>query len=72
MKESDERMHELVKRAMGAMPDRELGRDLWPRMQERLQRPAVRVPWWDWALAAAIILCLILFPEAIPAVLYQL
>jgi hypothetical protein len=29
------------------------------------------MPWWDWALAAAILLCCILFPAAIPAVLYQ-
>jgi len=41
------------------------------RMQARLDRPAIRLPWWDWALAAAIILGFILFPAAIPAVLYQ-
>jgi hypothetical protein len=72
MNERDEALKELVKRAAGSPADRELKRDLWPEMRQRLERPAVRVPWWDWALAAALLLCLLLFPEIIPGVLYQL
>ena len=72
MNEQDEALKELLKRAAGGPADRELRRDLWPEMLRRLERPPVRVPWWDWALAAALLLCLVLFPEIIPAVLYQL
>ena len=72
MNESDERMRKLLREAMGPVADPELKRDLWPRMQARLDDRPVHVPWWDWALAAAVVLCLLLFPAAIPAVLYQL
>jgi hypothetical protein len=72
MNERDEALKELLKRAAGGPADRELKRDLWPEMLRRLERPPVRVPWWDWALAAALLLCLLLFPETIPAVLYLL
>ena len=72
MNERDGALKELVKRAAGGPADRELKRDLWPEMLRRLERPPVRIPWWDWALAAALLLCLLLFPETIPAVLYQL
>jgi len=50
----------------------ELERDLWPRMLRRLDAEPHRVPWFDWALAAAVAAALLLFPGAIPALLYQL
>ena len=72
MNERDEALKDLLKRAVGGPADRELKRDLWPEMFRRLDRPPIRVPWWDWALAAALLLCLLLFPETIPVLLYQL
>jgi hypothetical protein len=72
MNERDEALKELLKRAAGGPADRELKRDLWPELLRRLERPPVRVPWWDWVLAAALLLCLLLFPETILAVLYLL
>ncbi len=72
MKEREEPVKELLKRAAGGPVDRELTRDLWPDMLRRLERPPVRVPWWDWVLAAALLMSLLLFPETIPVVLYQL
>jgi len=72
MNERPESLKELLKRAAGGPADRELKRDLWPEMLRRLERPPVRVPWWDWALAAVLLLCLLLFPETIVAVLYLL
>jgi len=72
MNERDEALKELLKRAAGVPADRELKRDLWPAMLRQLERPPLRVPWWDWAMAAALLLCLLLFPETIPALLYQL
>ena len=50
----------------------ELRRDLWPDMLCRLQRPQVRVPWFDWALLATAGAAAIFFPALIPALLYHL
>lgn len=50
----------------------ELQRDLWPEMLRRLHAQPLRVPWFDWALAAALATALLFFPGAIPALLYQL
>ncbi len=72
MKERDEAVKELLKRAAGGAADRELKRDLWPEMLRRLERPPVRLPWWDWVLAGALVASLLLLPETIPLVLYQL
>jgi len=70
-KQEQRRVADLLKRSFAPV-NRDLGRDLWPEMLRRLERPPVHVPWWDWALAGALLLCLLLFPEMIPAVLYQL
>jgi hypothetical protein len=70
--ERDEALKALLKSAIGGPAGRQLTRDLWPEMLQRLDRPSIRVPWWDWALAAALLLCLLLYPEAIPTVLCQL
>jgi hypothetical protein len=50
----------------------ELRRDLWPDMLRRLERPQLRVPWFDWALLAVSGAVLFFFPELIPALLFQL
>jgi hypothetical protein len=50
----------------------ELHRDLWPEMLCRLERPQVRVPWFDWALLATAGAAAIFFPALIPALLYHL
>jgi hypothetical protein len=50
----------------------ELRRDLWPDMLRRLERPRVRVPWFDWALLATASAVAIFFPALIPALLYHL
>jgi hypothetical protein len=55
------------------MNDTELHRDLWPQMLQRLeQQHSIRVPWFDWALAAIAAATVILFPGVIPALLYHL
>ncbi len=51
----------------------ELQRDLWPAMLRRMDddaRPAV--PWFDWALLAAVAAWLAFFPGAIPVLFYHL
>ena len=72
-------VEQLLRRALppiGEAP--EPAHDLWPKMLRRVQaeaaaRPAkMRVPWFDWALAAALIALLAFFPGWIPVLLYYL
>jgi hypothetical protein len=72
-----ERMEAILKKSVlplrtKAAESAELRRDLWPDMLQRLLEPAVRVPWLDWALLAAVVVWLALFPAAIPVLLYHL
>jgi hypothetical protein len=81
MKEQDqERIEQLLKATMPRITGEvsaEPQRDLWPAMLKRLEaRPAAvpwfGVPWFDWALLAAVAALLIFFPGAIPVILYHL
>ncbi len=62
----------ILKEALPAVHDSELRRDLWPAMLRRLDERPVHVPWWDWALLAALAGALCFLPGIIPALLYQL
>jgi hypothetical protein len=67
----DVKLKEFVKR--GAAPaDGELRRDLWPEMLRRMEQSEGRVPWFDWALLALAGAGLLLAPQIIPMLLYQL
>ena len=68
----EQKLREFLKRA--AKPaDGELRRNLWPAMLRRMERSEVRrVPWLDWALAAAVAASLLLAPRMIPVLLYHL
>ena len=70
----DQELQRLLRREFPPVDATELQRDLWPRMLRRLetQPQPRRVPWFDWALVAAVAALLLLFPSAIPALLYQL
>lgn len=73
LQHEDERaLQALLKREFPPLQNAELQRDLWPQMLRRLEAQPFRVPWFDWALAAAVAAALLLFPNAIPALLYQL
>jgi hypothetical protein len=71
-----ERIAQLLKKSLpptSSGADAELQRDLWPAMLKRLEaHPAAAVPWFDWALLAAVAALLVLFPGAIPVLLYHL
>jgi hypothetical protein len=70
---NDEELRELLKESIAPAKDTELQRDLWPEMLKRLdQQQPVRIPWFDWALAALLSGALLLFPGLIPALLYHL
>ena len=73
LKHKDEsELRTLLQREFPPLLSTELPRDLWPQMLLRLDAQPLRVPWFDWALAAAVAAMLLLFPNAIPALLYQL
>jgi hypothetical protein len=69
---NDKDIQALLKQAIAPFRDTQLRRDLWPEMLKKLDEQPVRVPWFDWALAALLSAALLLFPGAIPALLYHL
>ena len=75
--ENNKEMKKLLRQAIAIAPapDTELRRDLWPQMLRKLEEqpaPVVRVPWFDWALAAILSAVLVFFPGSILALLYHL
>jgi hypothetical protein len=81
MTEHDEnRIKELLKQALPPVaPNAEPARDLWPAVLRRLdaERAQVRalpqkLPWFDWALIAGLIVFAVAFPATIPVFLYYL
>ncbi len=69
---NDDRVKELLGRAMGRVDDVELKRNLWPDMRRRLDERTMRVSAFDWALIAAVIVWAVLFPQGAIALLYHL
>ena len=70
--ENNKEIKELLQQTLAPLKDPELGRDLWPQMLRKFDEQPSRVPWFDWALAAVLSAALLLFPGAIPALLYHL
>jgi hypothetical protein len=70
--ENNKEIAALLKAAIPPITDSELRRDLWPQMLLKLAEEPSRVPWFDWALAGILSIILLLFPGAIPALLYHL
>jgi hypothetical protein len=70
--ENNKEIKELLQQAIAPVKNTELRRDLWPQMLVRLDQQSIRVPWFDWALAAILSAILAFFPGAIPALLYHL
>jgi hypothetical protein len=54
--------------------DVELQRDLWPAMLRRLERRErnAPIPWYDWALASALVVTLVFFPSLFLVFAYHL
>jgi hypothetical protein len=74
MEREQERIQQLLKQTLQPMAGQagELRRDLWPGMLKRLEARPAKVPWFDWALLAALVMWLALSPRAIPLLLYYL
>jgi hypothetical protein len=76
MNEHDQkRIEQLLKQSLppaSSQVGAQLRRDLWPTMLQRLEVRPSAVPWFDWALLAAVVSWLAFFPGAIPVLLYHL
>jgi len=70
--QNEKELKELLKQSIAPFTNTDLRRDLWPQMLQRLSHQPIRVPWFDWALAAILAALLLLFPGTIPALLYHL
>ncbi len=69
---NDEKIREILRKAIAPVANRELKRDLWPQMLRRLEKRPAQVPWFDWALVALLAIWFFFLPEAIPILLYHL
>jgi hypothetical protein len=75
MENEQERMQELLRKTMRPVAGQagaELRHDLWPGLLRRLEERPAKVPWFDWALLAAVAVWLVFSPGAIPLLLYYL
>ncbi len=70
--ENEKQLQALLKQTLAPVKNTELQRDLWPQMLRRLDAQPLRVPWFDWALAALTAAALLFFPGTIPALFYHL
>jgi len=68
----DDKLRALLRAALPPVGDAEPSRDLWPQMLGRLDQRAPRVSWPDLVLAALALIWLLIFPEVLPGLLYQL
>jgi hypothetical protein len=72
MNEHDERqIREALRRSFPPV-DTELRRDLWPDVLRKLDTQSPRVPWYDWALIAAMAALLLYFPQLVLVFAYHL
>ena len=67
----DKEIQEWLKRAFPAV-DQELQRDLWPAILGRLEAPRAALPWYDWAIMAALGGWILFYPEGVLQLLYHL
>jgi hypothetical protein len=73
MTEVNEEVRRLLKNAIRPVNKPELEHDLWPRMLKKLDEQAtLRLSWFDWVLAAALVVSCVLFPGVLPGLFYNL
>ncbi|HVU47536.1 MAG TPA: hypothetical protein VHD85_15495 [Terracidiphilus sp.] len=69
----EERWKALLQQALPPVSaDSEPSRDLWPAMLARLHAVPLMSHWFDWALLAALIALVAIFPASISVLLYYL
>lgn len=62
----------LLRRAVPPLGAEQPRRDLWNEVRARLDQRERRMPWFDWAIAAAAAMGLAALPEVLPTLLYLL
>lgn len=72
MNEHDERQIREALRQSFPPVDTELRRDLWPDVLRKLDTESKGVPWYDWALIAAMAALLLYFPQLVLVFAYHL
>ncbi len=70
--QNDEQLREFLKRTFVPVSDTELQRDLWPQMLRKVDERPIQWSGFDWALVAVLAVCCCIFPDIIPALLYNL
>lgn len=60
--QDEEEIREALRSAFPKI-DTGLERDLWPVMLGRLQMSGPRVTWYDWALAAGVVVTVLFLPK---------
>ena len=61
-----------LKDALPPVKDLELEHELWPAMRRRIDEQTIRVPVWDWALIAAVLALIAIYPQGALVLLYHL
>ena len=72
MKEQDEGSIREALRQSFPPVHAELQRDLWPDVLRRVETQSPAVPWYDWALLAAMAALLLYFPRLVLVFVYHL
>ncbi len=67
----EEQIRSLLKKAFPPV-DTAPRRDLWPAVLRKLDEQSAAMPWYDWALAVAVVGLFFWFPKFIPVLLYHL
>ena len=63
---------QLLKTALPPVKELEPRRDLWPAMRHKIDEQTICIPIWDWALIAAVLAWIAIFPKSALALLYHL
>jgi hypothetical protein len=61
----DEQFSKLIRQAIKPVKEQELQRDLWPQMLRKIPDSGISVPWFDWVLAALVVIACLFIPESI-------
>lgn len=69
---NDDRVKDLLKRALPPVGEAEPARDLWPAMLRKIDEPARALSMLDAALLAAVIAWIVFDPTGALALLYHL
>ena len=71
MSTSDERLRRAIRTAIPPLTVSDPSRDLWPQVVRRLAPQPAHVSRLDWALLAAVVAWLVVFPESVVVLFYH-